>query len=166
MNLRTALVALTVSSTLFGPLPAAAEVPAGVKAEVDHLIAFIGESGCEFYRNGSWYDGKKGQSHVSDKYTWLLGRDMIQTTNDFIDKAATQSSMSNQAYQVRCKGGEPIASAKWLSDELSRFRLATKAGGNTMIAKTSPAAPAPVGVTQASTGSANALVAKPSVKVN
>src|SRR5947207_2016635 len=86
---RAALAALAFSTSLFGSLPAVAEVPAGTKAEIDHLIAFVGDSGCEFYRNGSWYDGKKGQSHISDKYNWLLGRDMIQTTGDFIDKAAT-----------------------------------------------------------------------------
>src|SRR6185369_14376451 len=40
----------------FGSFPALAETPAAVKAEIDHLLTFVGNSGCEFYRNGSWYD--------------------------------------------------------------------------------------------------------------
>jgi len=101
---------------------ARAEIPTAAKAEIDHLVSYVSGSGCEFYRNGSWYDGKKGAEHLQMKLDWLAGRNMIQAAQDFIDKAATQSSMSNLAYKVRCSGGEPVAAAKWLSDELVRFR--------------------------------------------
>jgi len=30
--------------------------------------------------------------------------------------------MSHQPYQVSCSGKEPVASAKWLTDELMRYR--------------------------------------------
>jgi hypothetical protein len=120
-----AIAAFALSFTAFG-LPAQAEVPAAAKAEIDHLLAYVGNSGCEFYRNGSWYDGKRGQSHLSDKFNYLLGTDMIKTAADFIDKAATQSSMSSLEYKVRCNGGEPVASAKFLNDELARFRATIK----------------------------------------
>ena len=116
--LTSALAGITLSLTIGS---AQAEVPAAVRAEVDHLLTYVGGSNCEFFRNGSWYDAKKGQSHMSDKLNYLLGKDMIKATSDFIDKAATQSSMSGQPYKVRCKGTE-IASAKWLADELARFR--------------------------------------------
>src|SRR5689334_6145393 len=95
---RAAIAAFAFSTSLVGSLPARAEVPAAAKAEIDHLLTYVGNSGCEFYRNGSWYDGKKGQSHLSDKFNYLIGNNMIQTASDFIDKAATQSSMSGQAY--------------------------------------------------------------------
>ena len=119
--LNAALAGATLCVTLLAPVPAQAEIAAGARAEIDHLLAFVGNSGCEFFRNGSWYESRKGQSHMSDKLNYLLGKDMIKATSDFIDKAATQSSMSGQPYKVRCKGTE-IASAKWLADELARFR--------------------------------------------
>jgi predicted flavoprotein YhiN len=122
---RTAFAVLSLSLATFAGT-ARAEVPIAVKAEIEHLLTYVGASGCEFYRNGSWYDGKKGAEHLQIKLDWLAGRNMIQATQDFIDKAATQSSMSSLAYQVRCNGGEPVASAKWLSDELTRFRGGAK----------------------------------------
>lgn len=126
---RTAAAALALTFSTFAAIgagPAHAEIPAPAKAEIDHLVAYVGNSGCEFYRNGSWYDGKKGAEHLQMKLDWLGGRNMIQAAQDFIDKAATQSSMSSIAYKVRCNGGEPVLSAKWLSEELARFRATEK----------------------------------------
>ena len=119
--LNAAVAGVTLSVTLFAAVPAHAELAPGARVEIDHLLAFVGNSGCEFFRNGEWYESRKGQSHISDKLNYLLGKDMIKATADFIDKAATQSSMSGQAYKVRCNGVES-ASAKWLGDELARFR--------------------------------------------
>lgn len=102
----------------------AAEPPVTAQKEIDHLLEYVGNSGCEFYRNGAWFDGKRGQSHLRDKYRFLVGQDMIREATDFIDKAATQSSFSNLAYKVRCAGGEPVESARWLKAELERYRRA------------------------------------------
>ena len=156
MKLRAAATAVLAGVTLCVSLVAApvaaAELPAGVRAEIDHLVAYVAGSGCEFFRNGSWYEGKKGQSHITEKLNYLLNREMIQTTGDFIDKAATQSSMSGQAYKVRCNGTE-IASAKWLNDELGRFR----ASAGTAVAKAA---------VKATTVAATAAVSAPAVKIN
>lgn len=154
---RAAAAALAVSFTAVAGLAsstAQAEVPASAKTEIDHLIAYVGNSGCEFYRNGTWYEGRKGAEHLQMKLDWLSGRDMIQAAGDFIDKAATQSSMSSLAYKVRCAGGEPVLSAKWLGDELARFRA---------LAGTVPTKATTVATTPAS---ATAVVAKPVSKVN
>lgn len=120
-----AFTALALCAALSSAVPAqAAEPPAIAKKEIDHLLDYVGNSGCEFYRNGSWFDGKRGQAHLRDKYQFLVGRDMIQAASDFIDKAATQSSFSSLAYKVRCGSGEPVPSAQWLNAELARFRSA------------------------------------------
>ena len=139
MHLRAALTSALAGIILsFTVGSAHAEVPAGVRAEIEHLLAYVGSSGCEFFRNGTWHDAKKGQSHIRDKFNFLLGKDMIKATPDFIDQAATKSYMSGEAYKVRCNGVE-TASAKWLGDELARHR----AGG-------AVAAKAPVRVTTVS----------------
>jgi len=155
---RAAAAALAFSLTAaagLGSTPALAEIPGTAKTEIDHLLAYVSGSGCEFYRNGSWYDSKKGAEHLQMKLDYLSGRNMIQAAADFIDKAATQSSMSSLAYKVRCAGGEPVTSAKWLNDELVRFRGVTAGAATpkaTNVATTSAAA--------------STVVAKPVSKVN
>lgn len=101
---------------------ARAEPPTKVQIEVNFLLGYIEGSRCEFYRNGTWHDSKMAQAHLRDKYKYLVARNLINTTEDFIDRAATESSMSGQPYQVRCNGGAAVTSKQWLSDELARFR--------------------------------------------
>lgn len=101
---------------------AQAEPPPTVQIEVNFLLGYIEGSGCEFYRNGTWYDSRTAQAHLRDKYNYLVARNLINTTEDFIDRAATESSFSGKAYEVRCHGGATVTSRQWLRDELARFR--------------------------------------------
>lgn len=103
--------------------PAAqAEPPAKAKAEISFLLGFVDGSRCEFYRNGSWYDSKMAQEHLRDKYNYLNDRNLINTAEDFIVGAATESSLSGLPYQIRCNGGAAMTSSRWLRDELARLR--------------------------------------------
>jgi hypothetical protein len=101
---------------------ASAAPPAIAQTEINYLLGFIESSGCEFYRNGSWYDSKRAQAHLRDKYQILAAADQISTAEDFIEKAATKSSLSSLPYQVRCGGGEAVTSNRWLRDVLTRYR--------------------------------------------
>ena len=103
--------------------PVARAAPLAIaQTEINYLLAFVESSGCEFYRNGSWYDSKKAQAHLSYKYQMLVARDQINTAEDFIEKAATKSSLSGRPYQVRCRGDDAATSNQWLRDELARYR--------------------------------------------
>jgi Family of unknown function (DUF5329) len=93
-----------------------------VSAEIEHLFAALLASGCRFYRNGQWYDAPTAERHLREKYAYLLRFDMVSTTESFIERAATQSSMSKQAYLVDCGGAAPIPSAQWFGAELRRRR--------------------------------------------
>jgi hypothetical protein len=90
--------------------------------EVNFLLGYVEGSGCKFQRNGSWYGSPAAQEHLRSKYDYLVAKDLIQTAEQFIDQAATQSSLSGQPYQVRCQGGPPMTSQRWLRDELARLR--------------------------------------------
>ena len=92
--------------------------------EVAHLLDFLGHSGCQFQRNGSWYDAGKARDHLQDKYAYLLKRDLVPNTQAFIERAASTSSMSGKPYEVKCANGQPVPSARWLGDELQRYRAA------------------------------------------
>lgn len=108
-----------------GILPGArAAPPAIAQAEITYLLGYIESSGCEFYRNGSWNDSGKAQAHLRYKYEALAAADRILTAEDFIDKAATKSSLSGQPYEVRYGGGKPETNSEWLRGALTRCRAA------------------------------------------
>jgi uncharacterized protein DUF5329 len=104
-------------------LPVArAATPAIAQTEINYLLESVRSSGCEFFRNGSWYDAKKAEAHLRDKYEMLAARDRINKAEDFIEEAATKSSLSGQPYQVRCVGHDAVTSEQWLRDVLARYR--------------------------------------------
>jgi hypothetical protein len=97
------------------------------QAEVHYLLAFVEGSGCRFFRNDVWYDPRSAADHLRQKYEWLATRDRIATAEDFIDKAATKSSLTGRAYQVQCSSAAPVATASWLRKELARYRTSPRA---------------------------------------
>jgi hypothetical protein len=119
--MRLPLGSLLILGLLLAP-NARAAVPTSVQIEVNFLLGYVEGSGCQFYRNGAWHDSRTAQTHLRDKYKYLAASNLVNTTEQFIDRAATQSSISGQAYEVRCKGGATVKSSQWLRDELARFR--------------------------------------------
>ena len=101
--------------------------PSAVTTEVDYLLKQVESSGCEFYRNGTWYDAAHAIAHLRMKFDYLVARNMIATTEDFIDKAASKSSLSGKPYRVKCSDGLEIESGQWLHAVLERYRAATGA---------------------------------------
>jgi hypothetical protein len=122
MTRRSAAGALFSLLTLVASAVALAQPAADVQDEVRQLLDRVEASGCQFERNGTWYDALTAKTHLQDKYRYLAARGQITTTEDFIEKAATRSSISGQPYHVRCKDGAPTTSARWLSEELLRLR--------------------------------------------
>ena len=100
----------------------AAPLPVRTQAEIDHLIKYIAASDCRFNRNGSWHDMVAARMHVGNKYEYLVQRGQIDSAEAFIEKAASESSLSGVPYQVQCPGSAPLPSATWLKSELVRYR--------------------------------------------
>jgi hypothetical protein len=90
--------------------------------EIAHLFSYLQASGCQFYRNGTWYGSSEAVSHLNRKYQYLLGKGLVASAEDFIEKAASESSMSGRAYRVRCGSGPAVNSADWFRVELERYR--------------------------------------------
>jgi hypothetical protein len=101
---------------------ARAAPPAIAVEEIDYLLGFIDRSGCKFYRNGSWYDSHRAQLHLRGKYDYLAVRGHIKSAEDFIEQAATKSSMSGEDYQIQCEAGPVVKSNRWLFTALIAFR--------------------------------------------
>jgi hypothetical protein len=104
-------------------LSAASAAPPSESAvqEIEHLLGSLSTSGCQFYRNGKWYPSGKAVEHLRMKYNYLLEKDLVNSAEQFVERAATRSSRSGKPYQVRC-GGDPVPSAIWLTRELQRYR--------------------------------------------
>jgi hypothetical protein len=116
------LSAIVLGLTFFHCGPAASAAPPRTAAEVNYLLDFVDRSGCKFYRNGSWYDSHRAQSHLRDKYNYLAARDRIRSTEDFIEQAATKSSVSGENYQIQCDAGPAVPSNLWLRTALTAYR--------------------------------------------
>ena len=119
--MRNLLVSTLLAALVLAPV-ARADPPTSVQVEVNFLLGYIDGSGCEFYRNGTWHTSQVAQAHLRDKYNYLAARNMINTTEQFIERAATQSSLSGQAYEVRCSGGAAVSSNQWMREKLAHFR--------------------------------------------
>ena len=90
--------------------------------EIFHLFDYLGKSNCEFNRNGSWYSPLEAVQHLERKYHWLVKKGLINTAEQFIERAASRSSMSGQSYLVKCGDSKPINSSEWFMQELKKFR--------------------------------------------
>ncbi len=116
---------LTVALSYFPVVHATPSATAQI--EINYLLGYIEQSGCRFYRNGIWYDSKRAQAHLRQKYDYLAARDRIGTAEDFIEQAATKSSMSGKAYAIKCDRGPVETANLWLREVLARYRAS--AGG-------------------------------------
>ncbi len=122
MNTRLAMASIAMAGLSLLPT-ARAEALTTVQIEVNFLLGYVEGSGCAFYRNGTWYDSKAAQAHLRGKYEFLVADSLINSSEDFIERAATLSSFSGQPYEVRCGGAATITSNQWLRAELARFRM-------------------------------------------
>jgi hypothetical protein len=100
----------------------AAPISAPVRSEIDALLSSLQSSACQFNRNGSWFSGAEAKDHLLRKLKYIERRDSIQSTEQFVALAASRSSSSGQAYQVRCDGQAPVASQTWLIRRLAIIR--------------------------------------------
>lgn len=116
------LFALTATLTLNTMRAARAAAPLVAEVEINHLLGLIEQSGCEFFRNGTWYDAPRAQAHLRAKYDALAANNQIKTAEDFIEKAASTSSISGRPYQIRCGGTAAVRTSQWFSAALAHYR--------------------------------------------
>ena len=92
------LVAATVLSLV--ATSTAATPDAAGEREIEHLLQFVGTSGCTFVRNGTPYPADKAREHLASKYRYARTR--LASADDFIKYLATDSSTSGEPYRIVC----------------------------------------------------------------
>lgn len=109
---------------------AAALSPAD-RAEIDTLLARLAASGCQFKRNGAWHTAEEARAHLARKLEYLADRRAVGSAEQFIERAATRSSVSGQPYLVRCGAAPAVPSGAWLDAELQALRAGAGFGKKT-----------------------------------
>ena len=107
---------------LCSAVSSAGSVAAPVRAEIDALLGKLQASGCQFNRNGTWHSGAEAKEHLLRKFDYLERRGAVDSTEKFIELAASRSSTSGKAYFVKCGGEAPVESRRWLLKQLAVIR--------------------------------------------
>lgn len=118
---RSLLIAL-LSLFFTAALNAAPPLPQQARAEIEVLLSALEASGCRFNRNGSWHLAPEAKMHLLRKLDYLEGKNAVQNTEQFIDLAASASSLSGKKYLVQCGDTPPITSKQWLLAQLATIR--------------------------------------------
>jgi hypothetical protein len=87
---------------------------------IEHLIAAVANlDGAVFIRNEEQHTPAEAADHMRRK--WRSQADRIHTAEDFIDLAATGSSVSGKPYVIRFPDGAQVESAQWLRQQLAEI---------------------------------------------
>ena len=93
---------------------------AETEKEIEYLLDAVGSSGCTFIRNGRRHDADDAEDHLRMKYR--RGKRYAPTTEKFIERLASASSMSKKPYYIECPGDEAVPTGEWLTAQLEGFR--------------------------------------------
>lgn len=111
-----------VLTCIVATVDAAAPLSSTARAEINGLMSRLEASGCEFNRNGTWYTAAEAASHLQRKAKYLEDRGMVESAEQFIERAASGSSVTGRPYLVKCGGGSPVKSGDWLLLQLRGMR--------------------------------------------
>ncbi len=121
----TASIATVLCALLALAAPASARQQARTApadAEVRALIAALGQSGCRFQRNGRWHAAEAARAHLQRKYDVARKRGLEGTAEDFIEAAASRSSVTGKPYRVACPGHAELDAGDWFRRQLALTR--------------------------------------------
>ena len=120
---RVALRSVAAALALLLAVPAAPAAPSPqARREIGQLMDALANSSCRFQRNGSWYDAARARQHLQRKYDYLLKQQLVDTAEQFIERAASRSSRSGRAYRVQCPGQPEQEAAAWFRARLRGLR--------------------------------------------
>ena len=89
-------------------------------AEIDYLLNTIGSSDCTFIRNGKQHNAQDAEAHLRMKYR--RGKRYAPTSEKFIERLASKSSMSGKLYYIECESEVRKAFGQWLMQRLNEYR--------------------------------------------
>lgn len=88
--------------------------------EIDFLIGAVADSDCTFVRNGKEHDAAAAGKHLEMKRE--RARRYYDTTEQFIDRIASESSWTGKEYLIRCDDDGTVTANAWFKDRLAEYR--------------------------------------------
>ena len=99
---------------------AMARAPLSETQKIESLISSIESlKGAVFIRNDSEYSALQAAHHLRMK--WDKAGSRVKTAEDFIEKCASQSSMSGEKYQIRFADGKVQYSQDFFNEQLRKI---------------------------------------------
>jgi hypothetical protein len=88
--------------------------------KIECLIISIEQlTDAQLYRNGSWYDATTAADHLRMKLSKAGSR--VKTAQDFIDKVASCSSMTGEAYKIKYSNGIEVTTKEYFTEKLKEL---------------------------------------------
>lgn len=115
--MRLYFLKILLVAALLLPLNATADI---AEDEIDNLLSTMGRSDCVFIRNGKRHNAEDAEDHLRMKLR--RGKRYVTTTESFIERLASSSSMSKKPYYIECPGQEMTPSGEWLMRRLAELR--------------------------------------------
>ena len=103
-------------------LPGRAAISDETSAEIDRMLQQVQASDCIFIRNGSEHDAEDAADHLRLKLK--RGKKYVNTTEQFIDRLASESSWTGKPYTIRCPDQDEELTGAWLHRLLDSIRTA------------------------------------------
>ena len=94
-------------------------VAAAQETEIDYLLGAVEGSSCRFVRNDITYSSEEFLGHLRSKME--RNAQLISSAEEFIEKIATRSSVSEIPYVAICDGQLKITQ-DWFFDLLATYR--------------------------------------------
>lgn len=91
-----------------------------MNAEIDFLIGSVGEHGCSFIRNGKRFSARDARAYLQSKRRHNAG--IIHSTEEFIEKIASESVTTGKPYVIHCKGKPRENAGDWFRALLAEHR--------------------------------------------
>ncbi len=99
--------------------------------EIDYLLKEVARSGCTFIRNGKRHSARDASAHLKSK--WRHNAHLIDSTEEFIEKIASKSSISGKPYRIRCRGQTEQTTGEWLSRLLEIYKDSSTSANNVCL---------------------------------
>ena len=118
MKLRAFFAAL--AAVLLQPFVAVTTAAEPLQKTIDHLIQTTAESGFTFIRNGTEHTAPEAAALMRRKLGFVKAQ--VQTPEDFIRLAASQSHLTGKPYLVKLGDGKTMPGGEWLTGVLVKYR--------------------------------------------
>ena len=87
--------------------------------EIRWLIQAVRDSDCQFDRNGTLHSAESAANHLELKYS--RGKRYADSAEAFIERLASQSSLTGEPYRMICEGSA-MPAANWLTTKLDEMQ--------------------------------------------